>query len=163
MAAVLVMVGTVTGWVAHSLLGQPGLTELAQAIEGGRTIEQGDHWRVVLHVTTDDEYRLNTALNETEHLLQSHRDTGKMVTVELLTNGKGLQLLRKDRSAFAQRIRALQEEYNTLSFLACAKTIQRLKAEKGIDVTLLPEAEVVSSALKQIMRRKEDGWSYIRI
>lgn len=162
-AAVLITLGMVTGWVSHSLLSRPGLTELAQAIENGRNITPGEQWRVVLHVTTDDEYRLNTVLEETERLLKNHRAAGRTVVVELLTNGKGLRLLRSDASPFAARIHALQAEYDTLSFLACAKTIKRLKKEKGIDVSLLPEAEVVTSALKQIIRRKEDGWSYIRI
>ncbi|HEB59596.1 MAG TPA: hypothetical protein ENJ01_10260 [Gammaproteobacteria bacterium] len=162
-ASFLMLLGLAVGWTSHALLSDPGLTELAQAIESGRQIGPGEQWRVVLHVTTDDEYRLNTVLEETERLLKSHREAGRTVVVELLTNGKGLKLLRSDSSPFAERIHALQAEYDTLSFLACAKTIKRLKKEKGIDVTLLPEAEVVTSALKQIIRRKEDGWSYIRI
>ncbi len=162
-ASILILLGSIAGWMSHAMLSPPPLSELAEAIEQGRRLAPGEQWRVVLHVTTDDEYRLNTVLEETERLLENHRKAGRTVVVELLTNGKGLKLLRSDASPFARRIHALQAQYDTLRFLACAKTIKRLKTEKGIDVKLVPEARVVTSALKQIIERKEEGWSYIRI
>jgi len=55
-----------------------------------------------------------------------------------------------------------KRKYSNLSFLACQKTLQRLKLEHGIDAPLLPEVLVVPSALDEIVNRLEKGWSYIQ-
>ena len=38
-----------------------------------------------------------------------------------------------------------------------------MQNEGGINFNLIPEATVVESALHQVIKRKEEGWSYIRI
>ncbi len=160
--SILVLFGLAGGWFSHARFAhQPSLTELAQSVQ--YNTNQKDPWRLVLHVTTNDAYRLNTVLNETEDLLRKNRAAGRNTQVELVANGKGVGLLRTDTSSHRQRIRAMSQEFESLSFLACQKTLQRLKLEKGISVTLLPDAQTVPSALGKIMQRQQDGWTYIRI
>lgn len=163
-ASLLVAVGAAAGWMCHaSLLHQPSLTELAQSVQMNGPSGLHKEWRVVLHVTTNDPYRLKTALDETEHMLRANHESGRPVAVELLVNGEGLRLLRRDASPFGAQIRAMQQEFDSLSLLACGKTIQRLRTEKGINVELLPDTVVVPSALQEILRRQQEGWAYIRI
>jgi len=47
-------------------------------------------------------------------------------------------------------------------FYACSKTIQRLE-EKGVVVTLVPEAIAGYTALDRVVLRMQDGWEYIKI
>lgn len=164
-ASLLIAIGAAAGWICHAkFLHQPSLTELAQSIQMNGPVGLDKEWRVVLHVTTDDPYRLKTALDETEQMLRVNRRAGRPVAVELLVNGAGLKLLQRDASSpFEAQIRAMQREFDSLSLLACGKTIQRLRTEKGITVDLLPDTVVVPSALQEILRRQQEGWTYIRI
>ena len=160
-AAAAVVAAAVSGWLAHDRFREPSLTELAEIVQNNTPA--GDTWQLVIHITTDDTYRLRTALDETENLLRENHRRGRKVMVEILTNGRGLKLLRSDTTPFAHRIQHMQQKYETVRFAACGKTIQRLKLEQGLEVDLLPDTVVVPSAISEIMKRQLEGWTYIRI
>ena len=121
-----------------------------------------DYKRVVFHISTADPERLEQALDDAEELLASYRDEPEKVLLEVVANAEGLTLLREDASPFAERIHRMAMRYNNLSFLACSRTIEKLKL-KGIDVHLVPDAEVIPAALEKIVDRLHEGWVYIRV
>jgi intracellular sulfur oxidation DsrE/DsrF family protein len=84
------------------------------------------------------------------------------VSVEIVANAGGLDLLREGVSAHAQRLARLRASYPALELVACGQTAQRLR-ESGADVRLLPGTIVASSALDQIVLRMQQGWAYVRI
>ncbi len=59
--------------------------------------------------------------------------------------------------------KALASNYDNLAFVACQNTINRLRVEKGLEVTLVPEAEVIDSGVSHVVKRQMEGWSYIRV
>lgn len=165
-ASVILGLGITVGWNVHEQQHPQGsLLDIAQSVQlDPSQAANNPSWRVVLHVTTADPYRLKTVLDEAEGLLQQHTADNQKVAVEILANGRGLNLLRKDTSAFAERIRELQSRYDeTLAFRACQNAINRLKLEKNIDVTLLPEAKVVPTAIGEVILRQQEGWAYVQI
>jgi intracellular sulfur oxidation DsrE/DsrF family protein len=83
--------------------------------------------------------------------------------VEVVINGEGLNLVRTDVTAFADRIARMQKQYGNLVFAACQNTMERLKREQGIDARLLPGVTVIDSGVAQLMRRQQQGWAYIRV
>lgn len=164
-ASVMLGLGVAMGWSLHGQQHPQGsLLDIAQSMQLTPAQTQGDStWRVVLHVTTADPYRLKTVLDEAEELLRQ-RAGNSGVAVDILANGRGLDLLRADTSPFAQRIRELQSRYeSSLAFKACQNAINRLRREKDIDVTLLPEARVVPTAIGEVIRRQREGWAYVQI
>ncbi len=165
-ASVILGLGIAVGWGAHEQQHPQGsLLDIAQSMQLAPAQSAENHsWRVVLHVTTADPYRLKTVLDEAEGLLRQHTVNNHKVAVEVLANGRGLDLLRVGTSPFAERIRELQNRYDeTLTFKACQNAINRLKLEKNIDVTLLPEAEVVPTAIGEVILRQRQGWAYVQI
>lgn len=176
-ASVILGLGITVGWNIHEQQHPQGsLLDIAQSIQlAPAQVAQADpanpsaaaespSWRVVLHVTTADPYRLKTVLDEAEGLLRQHTVNNHRVAVEVLANGRGLNLLRADTSPFADRIRELQSRYaDTLAFKACQNAINRLKLEKNIDVILLPEASVVPTAIGEVILRQREGWAYVQI
>jgi len=165
-ASLILGLGVAVGWALHGQQPLPaGLLDIAQSmqLEPGQTAGQPT-WRVVLHVTTADPYRLKTVLDEAEDLLQQRTVSSGNVAVDILANGRGLDLLRANTSPFAQRIHELQARYETsLTFKACQNAINRLRLEKNIEVTLLPEAQVVPTAIGEVIRRQREGWAYVQI
>ena len=119
--------------------------------------------RVLIHVAHDNTAELSQALDDIEGLLTYYRDKHQSARVEVVLNGKGLRLVRADTSKFAGRIAQLQKEYKNLTFAACQNTIDRLKREQGVIVRLLPGVTVIDSGMAEIMRRQNQGWTYLQV
>lgn len=119
--------------------------------------------RVLIHIARDDVQQLGEALNEVEALLRHYRDSQQGARVEVVINGRGLDLVRADTSAFADRIQQLQREFDNLTFAACQNSIDRLKREQGILVRLLPGVVVIDSGVAELMRRQNQGWTYLQV
>jgi intracellular sulfur oxidation DsrE/DsrF family protein len=160
-AIMLLAVGTLIGVLLQpqinpstSSIVPAGLAQIAPA---------GDEYRrVVFHISTADPLRLEQALDDAEELLASYQNSPEKVQLEVVANAEGLALLREDASPYAERIHRLAMLYDNLSFLACSRTIEKLKL-KGIDVHLLPDAEIIPAALEKIVDRLHEGWVYIRV
>ncbi|MCK5091045.1 MAG: hypothetical protein KAR30_00840, partial [Gammaproteobacteria bacterium] len=112
-AGILLLIGISSGWIAHTqLTPENSLLQMAQTTTSG----QSSSSKIMLHVTTEDPVKLAAVLEETENLLQSPESSAGNLRVEVLANGKGLNLLRADNSQFSQRVQALQERYDNLVF-----------------------------------------------
>lgn len=119
--------------------------------------------KVLIHIADDDTIQVGQALDEIESLLKYYRTSGQNARVEVVINGRGLELVRADTSIFAARINRLQREFDNLTFAACQNTIDRLKREQGILVRLLPGVVVIDSGMAELMRRQNQGWTYIQV
>ena len=164
-ASFLLAVGVLTGWFAnHQFANEPRLLDLAKAAQTSNTMASAqEEWRIVLHVDSADANRFNVMLDETEQLLKTSAQQQQKVRVEILTNGGGLMLVEQGDAAYTQRLRALSKQYDNLGLLVCQRALDNLKAEKGVQLDLVPEAHVVESAMNQVIKRQQEGWAYIRI
>ena len=126
-------------------------------------VREAKQARVLIHVAHDDTAGLRQALDDIEGLLTYYRDAHQNARVEVVLNGKGLGLVRVDTSKFAKRISHLQKEYKNLTFAACQNTIDRLKREEGVVVRLLPGVTIIDSGMAEIMRRQNQGWTYLQV
>jgi len=164
-AGIMLVVGTLLGWGLHDYK-SPGneLLNIAQSMQlDSRPVGDDGTWRVVLHVTTADPRRLKTVLDEAEGLLKGRLPHNNAVEVEILANGRGLDLLRTRTSLYAERIQALQTRYDNIAFKACQRAINRVQQEQNITVKLLPAAETVPTAIGEAIHRQRQGWAYVRI
>lgn len=116
----------------------------------------------MVHVTGDDMNRASDLLDEVEGLLAAYKEEGRPLRVEVVSHGKGLALLREGLSTQKDRIRKLSREYPNLTFVACMNTIERLRVEKGIEVKLVPEADVTRAGIARVLKRRREGWTYIK-
>jgi intracellular sulfur oxidation DsrE/DsrF family protein len=119
--------------------------------------------KVLIHIAHDDNSRLGQALEEVEGLLRHYREQHQSSHVEVVINGRGLELVRRDTSRHSAQIARLQKEYDNLTFAACLNTIERLQNEQGIHVRLLPGVVVIDSGMAEIMRRQIQGWTYLQV
>ncbi len=119
--------------------------------------------KVLIHIADDDQAHLTQALNEIEGALRYYRDSRQAARIEVVVNGRGLELLRTDTSEHAARIQRLQQEYDNLTFAACQNTIDRLESETRVKVRLLPGVITIDSGMAEIMRRQNQGWAYLQV
>ncbi len=159
----LLLLGGVFGWNVsekHDATKYHKVLSLFQIIQNN-DIKQ-EPGKIIVQVSDSNPLRLKTALDETESLLKSYRQTGQNLKMEIIANGGGLDLLRSDVTQYKERISMLQKEYPNLDVVGCNQSITELQ-KKGIAVKLLPNIRVASSALDEINRRLQQGWDYVRV
>lgn len=166
---VLMAFGLVSGWLLHA--NAPGLVAEANRFvvldpegRGQAPAVAGDaETRIVFHLTDPDQTVAGELLDEVESMLAAYRADGRALRVEVVSHSEGLDLLRDQLSRHKARIRDLAGQFSNLTFVACQNTINRLKVEHGIEVKLVPDAEVIDSGVNHVVKRQKQGWSYIRV
>lgn len=119
--------------------------------------------RAIFHVVSANPQSVKSTLEHVEQLLRRNHNSGKPLRVEIVANAEGLDALRADTSPVREQIARLHKDYPNIAFLACGTTIARVNREQGIEMKLLPQVSVTSSALNRILSRLRQGWMYIRI
>lgn len=162
-ASALLVVGFLLGAITMGTGGNRFVV-LDHEGRGQAPSEIGSHeTRIVFHLTNPDQVVAGDLLDEVETLLSRYRDQDALLRVEIVSHGAGLGLLRQRLTRHQQRIADLTKNYDNLAFVACQNTINRLEVEKGLEVTLVPEAIVVDSGVSYVVKRQMEGWSYIRV
>ncbi len=147
------------------LLGMIGLPQwssgdersgLASASPDARTT------KVLVHLSSADPQAALNTLGNLEQMLADYRKRGEPVRVEVIANGGGVKLLGPGTPAIAERIAALTEEYDNLSFAACRNTIEQLQLTEGLHIRLIPQVKLIDSGVVEVIRRQKEGWAYIR-
>jgi uncharacterized protein len=155
-ACLLLMVGAGSGWLAHERSDESGISGAEL-----RTI-QAKGGRVVLHLVSGEPIEIDKALRKVEALASVHDASGGPVQVELIVNGTGIKLLQSGNLPVAARVANMHEHFSNVRLVACNETMNRMR-ERGVDITLLPNVDVVPSAIEEIAARIDQGWRYMQV
>lgn len=167
--AAMLAVGMLSGWVLHngSTPGTATANRLVVLDPEGRgqapAVAEDEETRIVFHLTNPDPMVAGELLDEVEAMLRAYEADGRPLRVEVVSHSGGLDLLRKSLTAHESRIHGLADKYANLTFVACKNTIDRLRVDHGIEVQLVPDAEVTESGVSHVVKRQKQGWSYIRV
>jgi intracellular sulfur oxidation DsrE/DsrF family protein len=176
-AVLLVGAGVTLGWLSHSQpVAAPKAADMHAMVWGeddrafhstdlASATNQNGLKRVILHLNTSSPAKFEKALTTAEQLLKTYANDSHGAEIEVVANASAIKLLRSGYSPYATRVRALQEKYFNLTFLACKDAmdhIRELEELKG-DVRLLPGVEVTPSALEHILERMNEGWVYLNV
>lgn len=117
---------------------------------------------LVLQVNVNDPAMMNLALNNATNVSQYYKDLGEKVTIEVVTFGPGLHMLRDDTSPVKARIKSIKESNPEISFKACGNTQANMHKVENKEIPLIAEATVVKSGVVRVMELQEKGWTYVR-
>ncbi|MFZ3322952.1 MAG: DsrE family protein [Usitatibacter sp.] len=110
--------------------------------------------QVVIQVSDGDPARWNLALNNAKNL---QSDLGSdNVQIEIVAYGPGLAMLKMG-SPVAPRIDEAVLSGMTIS--ACENTMANQNVKRG---EILPGVSFVPAGVVEIMRKQQDGWTYLR-
>lgn len=118
------------------------------------TAPAGAH-RVVMEVSTADPKVWEAALNNIENLRNSFG--AGSTAVELVAHGGGLNMLLGTNAEQAQRMEKLALDGVVLA--ACENTMRRKKVTRA---DLPPFVTTVDSGVAEVVRKQEQGWSYVK-
>lgn len=162
-ASFFLAIGSVVGWMSHQSMSSESLINIAQVAHSPAATNNAEHWKLMLHVSTAKPHRLNIVLDEAEALLEEYANSSHKLELEILANSEGLTLVTNNGKDYNQRLQKLQQKYANLAVMVCGQTLKRIQHKQGKKLNLLPNTNVVSSAINQIVKRQQSGWSYIRI
>ena len=118
--------------------------------------------QLVLQVNTNDAATMNLTLNNATNVAQYYKDRGEKVSIEVVTFGPGLHMLRSDTSPVKARIETLALSTPEISYKACGNTQQNMQKAENKDIPIIPQAQVVSSGVVRVMELQEQGWTYVK-
>ena len=118
--------------------------------------------RYILHIGTNDHDKFKRTLDEAEALLANYRGNNRSIELEVIANAGGLDLFLENASPYVQRVRHLSSQYPNIKFIACENAIKRLK-ERGVEASLINTVHRGETALDQVVKRMNEGWTYIKI
>ncbi len=130
--------------------------------QAAKQLNQSKPHNLVLQVNVNDPAMMNLALNNATNVAQYYKDLGEKVTIEVITFGPGLHMLRDDTSPVKARIKSIKEANPTISFKACGNTQENMHKVENKEIPLIPEATVVKSGVVRVMQLQELGWTYVR-
>lgn len=118
--------------------------------------------RLILQVNSNEPAMMNLTLNNATNVAQYYRDLGEPVSIEIVTFGPGLHMLRDDTSPVKPRIEVLAMSNPEISFKACGNTQENMRKAENKDINLIPQATVVKSGVVRVLELQEQGWSYVK-
>ena len=105
---------------------------------------------------------MNLALNNASNVVQYYKDLGEKVSIEVVTFGPGLHMLRDDTSPVKARIEVIALSSPEISFKACGNTRENMSKVESKEIPLISEAKVVKSGVVRVMELQEQGWTYVK-
>ncbi|WP_247279261.1 MULTISPECIES: hypothetical protein [unclassified Bradyrhizobium] len=118
--------------------------------------------RLILQVNSNEPAMMNLTLNNATNVAQYYRDRGEPVSIEVVTFGPGLHMLRDDTSPVKPRIEVLAMSNPEIAFKACGNTQENMRKAENKDISLIPQATLVKSGVVRVMELQEQGWSYVK-
>ena len=118
--------------------------------------------KVAIQVNQNDKGVMDLALNNAKNVIDYYAAKGEPVTVEIVTYGPGLHMLRSDTSPVKERISVMSLQNPDLTFAACGNTQANQSKAENKPVTLVGEAKVTASGVVRLMELQKEGYAYIR-
>jgi len=160
-SGVAVAIGIAALLVTAPLQAQEAKQGPAQALKRIVASKKSTH-RLILQVNTNDAPMMNLALNNATNVAQYYKDLDEKVSIEIVTFGPGLHMLRDDTSPVKERIKEISLSTPSISFKACGNTKERMSKAESKEIPLIAEAKVVKSGVVRVMELQEKGWTYVK-
>ncbi len=165
-ASILLVLGTLIGWYGHNFSAQSSAMvnsrEVFEYFAKNMPVSHVGR-KIVIHVSTGNLLALKKTLDETEQLYKSYRAAGVPLSIDIVTNKGGINLLRVGVTPYANRIAQMTKKYGNIQFFACSRSIAKEKKREGRDIVMLPEAHIARSARDIIPALLDKGWIYIKV
>lgn len=124
--------------------------------------DTGQPRRIVIHVNFADAEQLNYVLNNIENIHEFYHARTIEVEIRVVCHGPGLTMVRADISPVKERLMAVDDKIESLTFLACSNTIDRVAKSQGKRPAILEQATIVEAGLPEIIELQREGWIYVK-
>ena len=93
--------------------------------------------------------------------MATYRQANTPIELDIITNKKGINILRPGMSPYIARIQELVAN-DGVAIYACDRSIAKALKREGVDIVLMPGVAKDKSARELIPERLKQGWVYIK-
>ncbi|MBR0795341.1 hypothetical protein JQ615_08070 [Bradyrhizobium jicamae] len=154
------MISSPSTWSRRDLLAGASLltaaTSPAAAAKEDRLI-QG----VVILIASNEPTVMGHAISYSANLARHFAELGKRLQIEVVANGKGIELFRADKTALAEPLAALRQSLPNLTYSTCASSKAIAEANERIVIPLIDGAALVPFGIGRVVDLQLRGWAYV--
>ena len=145
-----------------AIMVDPLMVARAQTASPAKVTKKTTQNKVAIQVTQNDKAAMDLALNNASNVVEYFKSKGESVTVEIVTFGPGLHMLREDTSPVKARVAAMSLQHSNIRFAACGNTQANMSKSEGKPIPLVSEAKITPSGVVRLMELQGQGYAYIR-
>jgi len=162
--AIILLLTFSSGWISSDLVHAPGTTTQQTNAHPDNTQAITDKsGKYIIHVDKHDDNKFRKTLDQIEILLTQEKSKSEPVELEIIANAGGLDLFRVGLTPYTNQIQQIIANHPNVKFIACANAIERLlgQGKKPNLISAVQHGKI--TAIDQVIKRVNDGWTYIKI
>jgi intracellular sulfur oxidation DsrE/DsrF family protein len=146
------------GWSRRGLLA--GATILTA---GGAAAAKDDRLvdGVVILIDSNEPYVMGHAVSYSANLAKHFADKGAKLLIEVVANGKGIDLFRADKTTLVEPLAMLLQSLPNLTYSMCASSKAIAEAKEQVSIPLIAGASLVPFGIGRVVDLQLKGWAYI--
>jgi len=146
------------GWSRRGLLaGASILTAGGGAAARGDRLVDG----VVILIDRNEPSVMGHAVSYAANLAKHFADKGARLLIEVVANGKGIDVFRADRTPLAEPLATLRQTLPDLTYSMCASSKAIAEAKEQVTIPLISGASLVPFGIGRVVDLQLKGWAYI--
>ena len=146
------------GWSRRGLLaGASVLTAGGAAAAKEDRLTEG----VVILIDSNEPYVMGHAVSYSANLAKHFADKGAKLLIEVVANGKGIDLFRADKTTLVEPLAMLHQSLPNLTYSMCASSKAIAEAKEQVSISLISGASLVPFGIGRVVDLQLKGWAYI--
>jgi len=116
---------------------------------------------VVILIDRNDPYVMGHAISYSANLAKHFAARGASALIEVVANGKGIDVFRADKTTLAEPLAALRQSMPSLAYSMCASSKAIAEANEQRSIPLIAGANLVPFGIGRVVDLQLEGWAYI--
>ncbi|WP_439407778.1 DsrE family protein [Bradyrhizobium sp. DASA03076] len=116
---------------------------------------------VVILIDSNEPYVIGHAISYSANLAKHFADKGTRLLIEVVANGKGIDVFRADKTPLAEPLATLRRSLPDLIYSMCASSKAIAEAKEQLSIPLIPGANLVPFGIGRVVDLQLRGWAYI--
>ena len=146
------------GWSRRGLLaGASMLTAGGPAATREDRLADG----VVILIDSNEPYVMGHAISYSANLAKHFADKGARLLIEVVANGKGIEVFRADKTPLAEPLATLRQSLPNLAYSMCASSKAIAEAKEQVSIPLISGASLVPFGIGRVVDLQLKGFAYI--
>ena len=116
---------------------------------------------VVILIDSNEPYVMGHAISYSANLAKHFADKGARLLIEVVANGKGIDVFRADKTPLVEPLAMLRQSLPNLTYSMCASSKAIAEAKEQVSIPLISGANLVPFGIGRVVDLQFKGWAYI--
>jgi len=145
------------GWSRRGLIAGTAILTAGRAAAKEDRLTDG----VVILIDSNEPYVMGHAISYSANLARHFADRGARLLIEVVANGKGIEVFRADKTPLVEPLATLRQSLPNLSYSMCASSKAIAEAKEQVTIPLVAGASLVPFGIGRVVDLQLKGFAYI--